>query len=44
MGAVARSSNIPMWEKNTENMKADSVAAMGWIEELPPNTWIKDFF
>jgi hypothetical protein len=25
--AVARSSNIPMWEKNTEKMKADSVAA-----------------
>jgi hypothetical protein len=25
--AVARSSNIPMWKKNTEKMKADSVAA-----------------
>jgi transposase-like protein len=34
--AVARSSNIPMWEKNTEKMKTDSVAATEWIEELPP--------
>jgi hypothetical protein len=41
--AVARSTNIPMWKKNTEKMKIDS-ATLGWIDELPPNICIKAFF
>ncbi|CAN6354378.1 unnamed protein product [Urochloa humidicola] len=42
--AIARSSNIPRWEKNMAQLKKDSVEAYTWIEELPPNTWVRAFF
>jgi hypothetical protein len=42
--AVARSTNIPTWERNMEKMKVDSAEAWAWVEELQPNTWIKVFF
>jgi hypothetical protein len=37
--AIARSSNIPRWEK----MKTDSNGAYEWVEQ-PPKTWVKAFF
>ena len=42
--AIARSSNVPRWEKNMEKMKTDNIDAFEWVEELPPNTWVKAFF
>lgn len=41
---IARSSNIPRWEKNMAQLKKDSVEAYAWIEELPSNTWVRAFF
>ena len=42
--AIARSTNIPTWQKNMDKIKVDSEAAYEWVEELQPNTWIKAFF
>jgi transposase-like protein len=42
--AIARSTNIPKWEKNMQNSQADSPAVYEWVEQLVPNTWIKAFF
>jgi transposase-like protein len=42
--AIARSTNIPKWEKNMQKLQADSPAAYEWVEQLVPNTWIKSFF
>jgi hypothetical protein len=42
--AIARSTNIPKWEKAMDTLKADSEAAYEWVEQLVPNTWIKAFF
>ncbi|KAM0833372.1 hypothetical protein ACQ4PT_064306 [Festuca glaucescens] len=42
--AIARSTNIPKWQKNMDKMKVDSEQAYEWVEELVPNTWIKAFF
>jgi transposase-like protein len=42
--AIARSTNIPKWEKNMQKLQADSPAAYEWVEQLVPNTWIKAFF
>ena len=41
---IARSTNIPTWERNMEKLKVDSAAAYEWVEKLQPNTWIKAFF
>jgi transposase-like protein len=41
--AIARSSNLPQWEKNMEQMKKDSPEAFAWVEELAPNTWVRAF-
>jgi hypothetical protein len=38
MWAIARSSNVPQWEKNMEQTKKDSPKAFAWVEELAPNT------
>lgn len=42
--AIARSTNIPTWERNMAKMKVDSEEAYNWVEELQPSTWIKAFF
>ena len=42
--AIARSSNIPLWEKNMEQMKKDSLEAYAWVEEVTPSTWVRAFF
>ena len=42
--AIARSSSIPQWEKNMEQMKKDSPEAYAWVEELAPSTWVRAFF
>jgi hypothetical protein len=42
--AIARSTNIPTWQRNMDKMKVDSEDAFNWVEELAPNTWIKAFF
>ncbi|KAM0839990.1 hypothetical protein ACQ4PT_059958 [Festuca glaucescens] len=39
-----RSTNIPTWERNMEKLKVDSEEAWKWVEELPPNTFVKAFF
>jgi hypothetical protein len=44
MWAIARSTNIPKWQVNMDKLKADSPGAYEWLEEQPPNTWIKAFF
>jgi hypothetical protein len=41
---IARSTNVPKWQKNLDKLKVDSEAAYAWIEQLVPNTWIKAFF
>jgi transposase-like protein len=42
--AIARSTNIPTWQRNMDKMKEDNQEAFDWVEELAPNTWIKAFF
>ena len=42
--AIARSSNTPLWEKNMEQMKKDSLEAYAWVEEVTPSTWVRAFF
>jgi hypothetical protein len=42
--AIARSTNIPTWERNMEKMKADSEDTWKWVEEMQPNTFVKAFF
>ncbi|KAM0833359.1 hypothetical protein ACQ4PT_064317 [Festuca glaucescens] len=42
--AIARSTNVPAWDKNMEKMKTDNPSAFDWVEELAPNTWVKAFF
>ncbi|KAM0899920.1 hypothetical protein ACQ4PT_020989 [Festuca glaucescens] len=42
--AIARSTNVPKWQRNMDKLKVDSEVAFTWIEELVPNTWIKTFF
>jgi hypothetical protein len=42
--SIARSTNIPSWQKNMDRLHADSPSAFEWVEELQPNTWIKAFF
>jgi hypothetical protein len=42
--AIARSTNIPTWQRNMDKLKVDSEEAWAWVEELQPNTFIKAFF
>lgn len=42
--AIARSTCVPKWQHNMNNMKAVSQQTYEWVEELVPNTWIKAFF
>ena len=42
--AIARSTNIPAWERNMAKLAVDSEDAQKWVEELEPKTWIKAFF
>jgi hypothetical protein len=35
--AIGRSSNVPLWEKNMEQMKKDSLEAYAWVEEVAPS-------
>jgi basic membrane lipoprotein Med (substrate-binding protein (PBP1-ABC) superfamily) len=41
---IARSTNIPTWERNMEKLKADNEDAWKWVEELQPNSFVKAFF
>jgi len=40
-GRLLGPSNISRWEKNMAQLKQDGAEAYAWIEELPPNTWVK---
>jgi transposase-like protein len=40
---IARSSTVAKWEANMEEMKAINPEAYAWLEELPPNTWVRPF-
>jgi hypothetical protein len=31
------------WELNMEEMKTINEQAHAWLEELPPNTWVRAF-
>jgi hypothetical protein len=42
--AIAKSTNIPTWQRNLDKMKDDSEDAYNWVQELAPNTWVKAFF
>jgi hypothetical protein len=42
--SIARSTNLPSWQKNIDRLHADSASTFDWVEELQPNTWIKAFF
>jgi hypothetical protein len=42
--AIARSTNIPTWERNIDKLKADNEDAWKWVEELQPNSFVKAFF
>lgn len=42
--AIARSSTVTQWTENMERMKALSVDAYEYLEELAPNTWVRAFF
>ena len=42
--AIARSTNIPKWQKCVDKIQADSPAAYEWISQQEPSTWIKAFF
>ena len=42
--AVARSTNLPTYQRNMGKLQVDSPEAHAWVEEMPPNTWIKAFF
>lgn len=42
--ACARSTSIPEWNANMEELKSTSLEAFQWLEEMPPNTWVKAFF
>ncbi|KAM0917767.1 hypothetical protein ACQ4PT_009211 [Festuca glaucescens] len=40
---IARSSTVTKWEANMEEMKLINPEAHAWLEELPPNTWVRAF-
>lgn len=42
--ACARSSSITQWNLNMEKMKTLDKDAHAWLEEMPPNTWVRAFF
>jgi hypothetical protein len=42
--SIARSTNVPNWERNMEKLKADSEDAWKWVEKSQPNSYVKDFF
>ena len=42
--ACARSSSVTEWNANMEAMKALNADAHGWLEQMPPNTWVRAFF
>ena len=42
--ACARSTSIPEWNKNMDQLKEDSPGAYEWLEKMPPKTWVRAFF
>jgi hypothetical protein len=42
--AYARSSSIRKWNMNMEAMKTLDKDAYEWLEQIPPNTWVRAFF
>ena len=39
----ARSTTPELWAANMEELKAMSLEAYTWLEQLPPNTWVRGF-
>ena len=42
--ACARSSSVRKWNMNMELMKTLDKYAYDWLEQMPPNTWVRAFF
>jgi hypothetical protein len=40
---IARSTTIQRWEEAMEEMKVLNKEAYDWLEQLPPNTWVRAF-
>ncbi|KAM0915074.1 hypothetical protein ACQ4PT_011100 [Festuca glaucescens] len=40
---IARTTTIQKWEEAMEDMKLLNKEAYDWLEELPPNTWVRAF-
>ncbi|KAM0921562.1 hypothetical protein ACQ4PT_006755 [Festuca glaucescens] len=40
---IARTTTIQRWEEAMEEMKLLNKEAYDWLEELPPNTWVRAF-
>lgn len=42
--ACARSSNIVQWNQDMDMMRELNPDAHKWLEEMPPQTWVRTFF
>jgi len=42
--ACARSSNVVQWNKNMEMMRELDSAGHKWLQQMPPQTWVRAFF
>ena len=40
---IARSNTLVRWEAAMQEMKEINEDAYKWLEELPPNTWVRTF-
>ena len=40
---IARSTRIVDWEERMEQMRVINKEAADWLDELPPNTWVRAF-
>ena len=43
MWKCGRSTTPELWAKSMEEMKAISLEAYKWLDQLPPNTWVRGF-
>ena len=39
----ARSNTSAIWDANMEQLKSMDIEAYNWLEQLPPNTWVRGF-
>ena len=42
--ACARSTTVRRWNDNMDKMKDLNKDAFDWLDKMPPNTWVRDFF